>query len=186
MKRMMTGLALLGAALLFAPAALMAQAPVELVCRDGTTQPGSSRVACGDHGGMDWDATRSWSEMRAGHYMASDRVVCTDGQTQAAAPRACGAHGGIDSVSTVAALHRRARAERFSHRNRNQAGINASNGDSAAGYRAMERSDSGTPGSSDSTESSMKPDSSSMSNPHADNPKEENGNNQPARADSAR
>jgi hypothetical protein len=89
MRRMLLGL---GAALAFMalPAGLQAQVPVVLVCQDGTTQPGSSRVSCGDHGGMDWEATRTWSEMRAGHFVATDTVVCTDGQNRAAAPRASG------------------------------------------------------------------------------------------------
>jgi hypothetical protein len=62
---------------------------------------------------MDWEATRVWSEMRAGRYAAADTVVCTDGQNRAAAPRACAGHGGVDSVSTLAAVKRRAQAHRF-------------------------------------------------------------------------
>lgn len=103
-------------ALTVLPAGLQAQVPVVLICQDGTTQPGSSRVACGDHGGMDWEATRAWSEMRAGHYAAADTVVCIDGQNRAAAPRACADHGGVDSVSTVAAVKSRAKARRFVNR----------------------------------------------------------------------
>jgi hypothetical protein len=103
-------------ALMVLPAALHAQVPVVLVCHDGTTQPGSSRVACADHGGMDWAATEAWSEMRAGRFMAADTVVCTDGQNRAAAPRACAEHGGVDSVSTLAAVKRQAKARRFGDR----------------------------------------------------------------------
>lgn len=120
MKRILLSL---GAAvgLMVLPAALEAQVPVVLVCQDGTTQPGSSRVGCGDHGGMDWEATRVWSEMRAGQYAAADTVVCTDGQNRAAGPRACADHGGVDSVSTYrrdqepgegASLRRPSRSER--------------------------------------------------------------------------
>jgi hypothetical protein len=112
MKRILLSL---GAALglMVLPAALEAQVPVVLVCQDGTTQPGSSRVGCGDHGGMDWEATKVWSEMRAGQYAAADTVVCTDGQNRAAGPRACADHGGVDSVSTIAAIKSRAKARRF-------------------------------------------------------------------------
>jgi hypothetical protein len=115
MKRIFLGL---GAALslMLLPGTLQAQVPVVLICEDGTTQPGSSRVACGDHGGMDWEATRAWSEMRAGHYAAADTVVCIDGQARAAARNACKDHGGVDSASTVAAVKRRAQARRFADR----------------------------------------------------------------------
>jgi len=107
---------MLAGAWLLGPTALEAQAPVVLVCQDGTTQPGSSKVACADHQGMDWDATRSWSEMRAGHFAQTDSVVCTDGQRQAAARNACRRHGGVDSVSTIAAIRNRAKAARYEAR----------------------------------------------------------------------
>ena len=112
MKAMITGLALTAGALMLAPAALEAQAPVVLVCQDGTTQPGSSKVTCADHQGMDWEATRAWSEMRAGRFASSDSVVCTDGQRAAASKRACTGHGGVDSISTLAAIRNRAKANR--------------------------------------------------------------------------
>jgi hypothetical protein len=112
MKRILLSLGA-GAALMVLPAALQAQVPVVLVCQDGSTQPGSSRVGCGDHGGMDWEATRVWSEMRAGHYAPADTVVCTDGQNRAAGARACADHGGVDSVSTLAAVKSRAQARRY-------------------------------------------------------------------------
>jgi hypothetical protein len=113
MHRTLLGTTALLAALAFGAAPAAAQAPVVLVCNDGTTQPGSSRVACGDHQGMDWDATRVWSEMRAGRYMTRDTVVCSDGQAKPAAATACSAHGGVDSASTLASLRRRAQARRF-------------------------------------------------------------------------
>ena len=116
MKAICAGVAVLAGAWFLAPSALEAQAPVVLVCQDGTTQPGSSRVACADHQGMDWDATRNWTEMRAGHYAEADSVVCTDGQRQAAARNACRRHGGVDSVSTIAAVRRRAKAGRYESR----------------------------------------------------------------------
>jgi hypothetical protein len=143
---------MLAGAWFLGPPALEAQAPVVLVCQDGTTQPGSSKVACADHQGMDWDATRSWSEMRAGHYAEADSVVCTDGQRQAAARNACRRHGGVDSVSTIAAVRRRAKAERYGPRG--EASADSMRSDSTKwgyrvnrnpreqnppGYRGMER-----------------------------------------------
>jgi hypothetical protein len=113
MHRTLLILAPLTLALMLAPATMHAQAPVVLVCQDGTTQPGSSKVACAEHQGMDWKATKAWSEMRAGRYMTRDTVVCTDGQAKPASANACSAHGGVDSVSTLASLRRRAKARRF-------------------------------------------------------------------------
>ena len=113
MHRTLLGIAALVGAVALTPVPAAAQAPVVLVCQDGTTQPGSSRVACRDHQGMDWDATKMWSEMRAGRYMTRDTVVCTDGQAKPASSSACSAHGGVDSVSTLASLRRRAKARRF-------------------------------------------------------------------------
>jgi hypothetical protein len=39
--------------------------------------------------------------------------VCTDGQNRASGKRACADHGGVDSVSTLAAVKSRAQARRF-------------------------------------------------------------------------
>lgn len=105
----------LGAAamVLLVPAAASAQVPVVLVCQDGSTQPGPTRSACDNHGKVDWQATKAWSEMRAGRFASTDTVVCKDGQAAAASRTACASHGGVDSVSTLAAVRRRAKAERF-------------------------------------------------------------------------
>jgi hypothetical protein len=111
-KATISGLALMAGALMLAPPTLEAQAPVVLVCQDGSTQPGSSKVACADHQGMDWEATKAWSEMRAGRFASRDSVVCIDGQRVAASKRACSGQGGVDSVSTLAAVRRRAQANR--------------------------------------------------------------------------
>jgi hypothetical protein len=54
--------------------------------------------------------------MRAGKYATADTVVCTDGQARAAGRSACESHGGVDSVSTLAAVKRRAAAYRFADR----------------------------------------------------------------------
>lgn len=146
-------------ALFLGPPTLEAQAPVVLVCQDGTTQPGSSKVACADHKGMDWEATKNWTEMRAGHFAEADSVVCTDGQRESAMRNACRQHGGVDSVSTMAAVRRRAKAERYGEENRAEAASNSAdstkwghpvNRDPAEqnppGYRGMER-----PANGDST-----------------------------------
>lgn len=153
-KAIYAGVAIMAGALFLGPPALEAQAPVVLVCQDGTTQPGSSKVACADHKGMDWDATKTWSEMRAGHFAESDSLVCTDGQRQAAARNACSRHGGVDSVSTMAAVRRRAKAERYAGEGRAEATADRARGDSTKwgypvdrspeeqnppGYRGMER-----------------------------------------------
>jgi len=113
MTRLILGTGAVLAALLFSPPTLHAQAPVMLVCNDGTTQPGSSKVACQDHGGMDWNTTKAWSEMRAGHFAAADSMVCKDGQAAPAGPRACDSHGGVDSVTSLAAVRKRAQAHRY-------------------------------------------------------------------------
>jgi hypothetical protein len=113
MNRTILGLGAAAVALFAVPSRAQAQVPVVLVCQDGTTQPGSSRVSCADHGGMDWDATRAWSEMRAGRFVQADTVVCIDGQARAAAKNPCEGHGGVDSVSTLAAVKRRAKAHRY-------------------------------------------------------------------------
>ena len=89
MIRTILGAGAVLAALLCSPPILHAQAPVTLVCNDGTTQPGSSKVVCQDHGGMDWNTTRAWSVMRAGHFAEVDSMVCKDGQAVPASPRAC-------------------------------------------------------------------------------------------------
>jgi hypothetical protein len=98
---------------LLVPAAASAQVPVVLVCQDGSTQPGPTRSACDQHGKVDWHATKAWSEMRAGRFAPHDTVVCMDGQAAAASRTACASQGGVDSVSTIAAVRRRAKAERF-------------------------------------------------------------------------
>jgi hypothetical protein len=162
-------------ALFLGPRTLEAQAPVVLVCQDGTTQPGSSKVACADHKGMDWEATKVWSEMRAGHFAEADSVVCTDGQRQVAARNACRKHGGVDSVSTMAAVRRRAKAERYGGENRAEASADSTRSDSTKwgypvnrnpqeqnppGYRGMERP-AGLSGDSTAVDSSSARNSSS-------------------------
>jgi hypothetical protein len=162
MHRTLLGVAPLVLALLLVPAPAHAQAPVVLVCQDGTTQPGSSKVACADHQGMDWDATKVWSEMRAGRYMTRDTVVCTDGQAKPASTGACSAHGGIDSVSTLASLRRRAKARRYVRPSEATAdstkwghAVNRNPRDqNPPGYRGMERPVGGdSAGASDSASS---------------------------------
>lgn len=149
-KAMVPGFALMAAALLFAPPAAQAQAPVTLVCHDGTTQPGPSKVACKDHGGMDWNTTKSWSQMKAGHYSSIDKVVCIDGQNAPAAKNSCESNGGVDSVATIAALKSRARAERYTE----------SDSMETSGYRAMEHNDSTAPSAMTPSSDSSASDSS--------------------------
>jgi len=123
----------LGAAamVLLVPAAASAQAPVVLVCQDGSTQPGPTRSACDQHGKVDWQATKAWSEMRAGRFASHDTVVCMDGQAAAASRTACDRQGGVDSVSTIAALRRRAKAERYASPD-----TGAAAADTTHGYKA--------------------------------------------------
>lgn len=112
MRHLLLGLGA-AAMVLLVPAAASAQVPAVLVCQDGSTQPGPTRTACDNHGKVDWQATKAWSEMRAGRYAATDTVVCMDGQATAASRTACASQGGVDSVSTLASIRRRAKAERF-------------------------------------------------------------------------
>jgi hypothetical protein len=112
MKRLILGIGTLAAALLV-PAAASAQTPVVLVCQDGTTQPGPSDAACKDHGKVDWNTTNAWTKMRAGQFAATDTLVCKDGQAAAASATACDSHGGVDSVSTLAAVKHRAEGARY-------------------------------------------------------------------------
>lgn len=113
MSRIIIGVMFAVAAVLVAPAPLHAQVPVVLVCQDGSTQPGPAKVGCKDHRGVDWNTTNTWTKMRAGRYAVTDTVVCTDGQAAAAGAKACASNGGVDSVSTVAAVRRRAKAGRY-------------------------------------------------------------------------
>jgi hypothetical protein len=112
MKGLILGLGVAVAALI-APAAASAQMPVVLVCKDGSTQPGPSQVACKQHGDVDWNTTNAWTKMRAGQFAAADTVVCKDGQAAAASASACASQGGVDSVSTLAALRHRAQGARY-------------------------------------------------------------------------
>jgi hypothetical protein len=112
MKGLMLGIGAL-AAMLLVPATASAQMPVVLVCQDGTTQPGPSQVGCKDHGDVDWNTTNAWTKMRAGQFAATDTVACIDGQAAAASATACDSHGGVDSVSTLAAVKRRAQGNRY-------------------------------------------------------------------------
>ncbi|HEX6616726.1 MAG TPA: hypothetical protein VF046_10515 [Gemmatimonadales bacterium] len=130
MKHLLLGLGAAAMVLLF-PAAASAQVPVLLVCQDGSTQPGPTRTACDNHGKVDWHATKAWSEMRAGHFAPADTVVCMDGQAAAASRTACSSNGGVDSVSTVAAIRRRAKAERFASPD-----TGAAAADTTHGYKA--------------------------------------------------
>jgi hypothetical protein len=112
MKGLMLGIGAL-AAMLLVPVRASAQMPVVLVCQDGTTQPGPSQVGCKDHGDVDWNTTNAWTKMRAGQFAATDTVACMDGQAAAASSTACDSHGGVDSVSTLAAVKRRAQGNRY-------------------------------------------------------------------------
>ena len=107
---------------------------------------------------------RQWSEMRAGRFASTDSVVCTDGQRAAASKRACTGHGGVDSVSTLAAVRNRAKANR-------QAQVQRATSEAAG-------DSSGT----DSTKWGYQVDR----NPDAQNPPGYRGMERPASLDSAR
>ena len=130
MRHLLLGLGA-AAMVLLVPAAASAQVPAVLVCQDGSTQPGPTRTACDNHGKVDWQATKAWSEMRAGHFATRDTVVCMDGQAAAASRTACASNGGVDSVSTLAAIRRRAKAERFASPD-----TGAAAADTTHGYKA--------------------------------------------------
>lgn len=130
MRHLLLGLGA-AAMVLLVPAAASAQVPAVLVCQDGSTQPGPTRTACSDHGKVDWQATKAWSEMRAGRFAPHDTVVCMDGQAAAASRTACDSNGGVDSVSTIAAIRRRAKGERFASPD-----TGAAAADTTHGYKA--------------------------------------------------
>lgn len=153
-NRIIIGVAVAVAAVLVAPPTLQAQVPAVLVCEDGSTQPGPTREACKDYGGVDWTTTNVWAKMRAGKYAATDTVVCMNGQAAAAGTNACARHGGVDSVSTLAAVKRRAKAGRYASPERASATADTAAADSTRwgyhtdstpevqnppGYRGMER-----------------------------------------------
>jgi hypothetical protein len=97
-------------ATLLGPAALHAQNPVQLVCKDGSSAPGPDPSACAGHGGVDQAATDAAVKARAGAGMDSTQmVVCKDGSTAKPGPTACRSQGGVDSAATRAAVRERSR-----------------------------------------------------------------------------
>jgi hypothetical protein len=137
--RIIMGVAVAAAAVLASPATLQAQVPAILVCDDGTRRPGPSQLNCKDHGGVDWTTTNVWTKMRAGRYAPTDTVVCMDGQAAAAGKHACVGHGGMDSVSTIAAVKRRAQAGRYTSPEGVQPASRPAKGDSSMWGHSVDR-----------------------------------------------
>ncbi|HEX5388027.1 MAG TPA: hypothetical protein VFW66_15100 [Gemmatimonadales bacterium] len=117
--------AVLAAAALLMPASVRAQEPAQLVCRDGTSEPGPSRIACKQHGGVDWASTKAATEERAGAKQQTKKVVCIDGSNAARGPEACKGQGGIDSAATRAAARGRAHGRAAVGRPNEPTGANA-------------------------------------------------------------
>jgi hypothetical protein len=87
------------AALLFAvPAlAIAADAPANVVCKDGSTSKGGSG-ACSGHGGVDKKATQAAGKSASStpSSTAAETVTCKDGTTSKAGKGACSGHGGVE------------------------------------------------------------------------------------------
>ncbi len=160
MKGLLLGIGALAAVMLI-PATASAQMPVVLVCQDGSTQPGPSQVACKNHGDVDWNTTNAWTKMRAGQFAATDTVACKDGQAAAASATACDSHGGVDSVSTLAAIKRRQQANRYARPDSGKVGADTTRGyqPGATGADTTARSDT-----SSMKNSSSSADTASMGN----------------------
>ena len=153
------------AAVMLVPATASAQMPVVLVCQDGSTQPGPSQVACKNHGDVDWNTTNAWTKMRAGQFASTDTVACKDGQAAAASATACDSHGGVDSVSTLAAIKRRQQANRYARPDSGKVGADTTRGyqPGATGADTAARADtSSMKNSTSASDTSSMRDSSSM------------------------
>ena len=153
------------AAVMLVPATASAQMPVVLVCQDGSTQPGPSQVACKNHGDVDWNTTNAWTKMRAGQFASTDTVACKDGQAAAASATACDSHGGVDSVSTLAAIKRRQQANRYARPDSGKVGADTTRGyqPGATGADTTARADtSSMKNSTSASDTSSMRDSSTM------------------------